>query len=234
MHTKKIGGDEIAFQRRVAEMRSKLLIEKKHGFILQNEKNLFFTNAKNIVFLNQIYVEAAARINMHEDFDLRSFDALCHCLDFKAQIPISEHAAVRSKVTSLQYEALCTWLLQVSKDLIDPDYDTSGVKDPGCSASKPKSSRERFAYYQKLCKAEIWKQNNNELFMKLKGIAHFFMERISHECEARFEKICSDSQGTRLSALKSWPAENIRSAESQAVPAPNVPHLTGTSNLNQW
>jgi hypothetical protein len=235
MHTKKIDNDEISFQRRVAEMRSKLLIEKKHGFILQNERAPFFTNNKKIVFLNRVYVEAATRIDMHADFDLRSFDALCHCLDFRDLVPVSENVATMRDVSSLQYGALCKWLLQVSKELIDPDHETLGEQDSVFGVSKPQSSRARFAYFEKVCKAQIWKQNHDELFVTLKDIAHSFMEIISLQCEARFQQICKESQGGKLLALKSWPTEVERCKDptSQAAPNANDTNLPGTTNSSQ-
>jgi hypothetical protein len=194
--------EAITLRMKISEIRSKLLIERKNGFILQNERVPFLTKTK-FVFINTGYVEAAARIEMNIDFEVRHFDAFCHCFESDTVGMLSERVLMNN-VSTPQYNALCLWLLNICKELIDPN--SSGKYTTDYSDSTPKNSRERFAYFEKISKAQIWKNYDGKLFKEVKGIANEFMERISLECDARYEKICHEAKGYELMSLPSWPS----------------------------
>ncbi len=194
--------DRIALQTKVSEIRSKLFIDKKHGFILQNERTPFLKR-KNLVFMNNLYVEAAARIDMKIDFDIRHFDAFCHCFESDI-VSLQSEKVLMNYVSSPQYEALCSWLLTICKELIDPN---AGINDLGNSYQKHKTSRELYQYFAKICTAQIWKNNQGKLFTELKIIANEFMEQISQKCDARYEQICHETRGSELISLLSWPTQ---------------------------
>ena len=210
--------DAIILRMKVSEIRSKLLIGRKNGFILQNERVPFLTKTK-FVFMNLVYIEAAANIELKKSFDLRHFDAFCHCFESDTARLLSEKVLM-SNISSPQYEALCSWLLQICKDLIDPNAGTGNNPSSDGFASAPKNSRERYAYFEKICTAQIWKNDDGKLFKELKLIANQFMESISQECDARFESIRKETRGSDLVSLPSWPLQPAHSdSDPRTAPA---------------
>ena len=69
--------------------------------------------------IRRAYMEAAARLALWTDFDIRLFDAFCVCLLGEDELTErSGPGLVHSK--SLQKRFLFEWLLALSAQLIDP------------------------------------------------------------------------------------------------------------------
>ena len=151
------------------------------------------------------YIEAAAKIELHQDFDVLHFDALCNCLEFEGKP--AARLNIMAEVASPQYDALCNWLLAVCKDLIDPSYEVP------CRDGRTQTSRERFAFVLKVCKAQIWKSRDGMLFQRLKDTAQRFMDIIAGDCDARYDGILCEPGGSDLIALQSWPLPEKESSE---------------------
>ena len=190
---------------KIAEIRSRLKIERRDGYILQNEYVPLFADMQSIVFINRSYIEAAAKIELHQDFDVLHFDALCNCLEFEGKP--AARLNIMAEVASPQYDALCNWLLAVCKDLIDPSYEVP------CRDGRTQTSRERFAFVLKVCKAQIWKSRDGMLFQRLKDTAQRFMDIIAGDCDARYDGILCEPGGSDLIALQSWPLPEKESSE---------------------
>jgi hypothetical protein len=185
---------------KIAEIRSRLRIQRRDGYILQNEHVPLFANMKSKVFINKSYIEAAAKIELHQDFDVLHFDALCNCLEFEGGP--AARLDIIAGVSSPQYDALCTWLLEVCRDLINPSYEAP-VNE--CRDGRAQTSRERFSFVLKICKAQIWKSGDGVLFQRLKDIARMFMEVIADKCDERYDAMVREPGGVDLIALRSWP-----------------------------
>ena len=200
--------DEKELDSAVTAFRARLRINKVDGFVLHTERVSLLADTKFLVFINKSYVEAAARIALSEDFNLLHFDALCNCLECHSS-NIGVGTGNGGKYGSPQYEALCAWILEVCKALIDPGLENQ-AKDP-----KRKPALERFAYFEKICGAQIWKSRHQELFERLKGAAGGFMNQIAHMCNERYGQVLQQPGGVNLAGLPSWPAV----AEGQDVRA---------------
>jgi hypothetical protein len=182
----------------VTTLRAQLKIRKVDGFVLHTERVLFLVDTKDLVFINKSYLEAAASIALSLEFNLLHFDALCNCLEcHTSQFGLEIGIADGSK--NPQYNALCDWMLEVCKALIDPGLEVQ----PGNLKRTP--ARERFAYFEKVCRAQIWKSHHGELFERLKGVARGFMDQIAKMCDERFEQIVKEPEGSKLAVLPSWP-----------------------------
>jgi hypothetical protein len=201
--------EEKELETAVSALRVRLKMRKVDGFVLHTERVSFLVDTRDLVFVHRSYLESAARIALSEDFNLLHFDALCNCLecytnDFGLEI------GVAGKTESAQFKALCDWILEVCKALIDPGLEGSG--QTGNPHRLP--ARERFAYFEKVCAAQIWKGRHGELFERLKDIARGFMDQISNMCNERYEQIVHEPEGRNLSDLPSWPA----AGEEQEAP----------------
>lgn len=122
----------------MAELRERLQIRSQDGFYLSTERLPSWrrrasagVGAGDLCVLRRGYVEAAARLDLWLDFDVRAFDALCVCLQGEPQpapaiapgdgfgrTPSSASSA--AVLRSPQYCRLCEWLLELSARLLDP------------------------------------------------------------------------------------------------------------------
>jgi hypothetical protein len=117
---------------------------------------------------------------MFQDFDVHQFDAFCICLCCSTSVKEIE------KGTSVPpaYSILCDWLLDICKALIKPAVPSS--EESKCSISEGDRKRsgisvgdrqctlgnkERFIYFQRVCKARVWSDMGGTLFQRLKMIA---------------------------------------------------------------
>ncbi len=93
-------------------LRSRLGIELRDGYALNTEP------AGRCVVLQRGYMEAAARLDLLQDFDVHQLDAFCLCLEC-GRIPMAHSSGEGSmKSTSpgnvSPYDRACDWILQVS------------------------------------------------------------------------------------------------------------------------
>jgi hypothetical protein len=190
----------------MSTLRVRLKIGKADGFVLHTERVSFLADTKFLVFINKSYLEAAARIALSDDFNLLHFDALCNTLECHNSNSKAERGSGSGKDASAQYEALCDWILEVCKALIDPGLEIQ-PEDP-----KRKPARERFAYFERVCAAQIWKSRHAGLFERLKGVAGSFMDQIAQMCNERFRQIVQEPGGSSLVGLQSWPASDGQEA----------------------
>ena len=78
--TKVRSEDEISFENCLRQLRRKLKLTHEDGFVLSNEKPIFFPrfySSRKLVVIPKRYMEAAVRLWRLEEFDLGAFDALC-------------------------------------------------------------------------------------------------------------------------------------------------------------
>jgi hypothetical protein len=216
--SKRKSDDEKELDATVASLRARLKINKADGFVLNTERISPLADTKFMVFINKTYVEAAARIALSDDFNIRHFDALCNCLECDVQ----EETGGDRKGGS-QYEALCDWILEVCKDLIDPDLE----------GPKRKPARERFAYFEEVCAAQIWKSRDGQLFERLKSVAGGFMGQIARMCDERFGRICREEGGSELVGLQSWPGADQEEIAAGSGPYPEYFNASTPATLRR-
>jgi hypothetical protein len=114
---------------KVAELRAELRIQRADGYLVGGERPSMWARREPVGYLRKGYVEAAAKLGMWEDFDVKSVDALCvsllgdefsesNALDqaFSVTAPLAEQRQLSKEA----YGRLCEWLLQLSDSLLDP------------------------------------------------------------------------------------------------------------------
>ena len=194
------------------ELRNRLSIRKQDGFALTSESAPFWRRRNKTVFMLSGEIEAAARLAMHTDFDVRAFDAFCHCVEY-SPCTLSRDSPLLAKQESPQYQALCQWLLDICRELIEPPMlhceafrtlSISGLSGEdlengggflGCSTT----ARERFIFFKNsVLKARIWKDNGQILFQKLKLVATEYMDKIAPLCDSRFQVLCREPGAREL------------------------------------
>jgi hypothetical protein len=93
-----------------------LHIQPGDGYIVGNERAASWLRGPAIV-IRRPYMDAAARLAMWMDFDVRLFDGFCVCV-------LGEHdfivPPVRASGHSLQKECLHEWILSLGAELINP------------------------------------------------------------------------------------------------------------------
>ena len=169
------------------------------------------------VFILNGEIEAAARLAMHIDFDLRAFDAFCHCIEY-SPYTLQRDSPAPTKEGSPQYEALCDWLLGVCRELIEPPMlqarhkslrrasastfsgdDSLDIESGGAGSGYGAGARERFAFFrQRVLKARIWQDRGQTLFRRLRLAATQYMDQIEPMCDARYQVLCSEPGAMEL------------------------------------
>jgi hypothetical protein len=181
--------EETILQMRVEEIRKKLHLTVKDGFLLSSERPSFWNRRTDIVFLRKSHLESVARFSMFQDFDVMLFDAFCLSLD-------SCNGQNR-----LQYSALCNWILEISEILIKPDSEIeNGAAKPG--QTRTLQAGERFRYFtKKVCRTRIWR-DDPDLFADLKKNAAVMMAKIVDQCDQRYSDLCKEPGGDQLIAFE--------------------------------
>jgi hypothetical protein len=155
--------DEIALAAGIAELRKKLHIRRRNGFVLSSDKVPFWLQRYRFVQIPRIHVEAAVRLELRQDFDVGLFDALCILLRAGQDRPLVHPAPVAKSATTsnrrsdggsnLQWSALEDWLLGISADLLRSGITLERVGDnnlqyklreQGCDLEE----RERFVFFR--------------------------------------------------------------------------------------
>ena len=162
-------------------------------------------------------MDAAARLSLMLDFDVKSFDAFCHCLEYSSLLLQRSDHSRHGASEAPQYRALCDWILEVCKKLVEPAI----LKQQSSTASNLKSAttetgvdrpppleddeelasgaRGRFVFFrQKVARARIWTDHDRKLWRRLKSIAMSYMMKVSPICDARFEALCKEAGAEEL------------------------------------
>ena len=176
---------------KVTEIRRALKITWKDGYAVGSEGQTLFRR-RVYIYLSRAQIEAAANLEMMQDFDVSQFDALCLCL-------------ADGSPDSQRSDLLALWLLRCCKFLLKPD-----IPDQYCSVTHRKlsmkqlihrasfSAPERFRYFEdKVIKARIW-TDNKDLFSRLKLIAKNYMDKLSALCHLRYEELQQERKGEEL------------------------------------
>jgi hypothetical protein len=159
--------EEIALAAGIAELRNKLHIRRRDGFVLSSDKVPFWLHRYHFVQIPRSHMEAAVRLELQQDFDVGLFDALCILLRDGQDRPLVHRApsteekpasSTRTDGTSeggstVQWAALEDWLLGISADLLRSGITLERVGDKslqyklreqGCDLEE----RERFVFFR--------------------------------------------------------------------------------------
>ena len=200
----------------IIQLRNRLGIRRQDGFVLTSERAPLWQRRDRTVFILSAEIEAAARLALMMSFDVRNFDAFCHCIEYSAMTLQWENPAP-SKTASLQYIALCDWLIDLCQRLIEPpvlkkynrkasslcsfsqstvftaasqEEDSSNMIDLDSEICNKEGARERFLFFRQLVlRARIWQDHEQTLFLRLKEVASEYMDKIAPMCDARFDRL---------------------------------------------
>ena len=177
---KRESAEERELRLEVKYLRERLRLGKRDGFFLSYEGGPLWRRRERTVFLLRNEVEAAARLSLLREFDLRSFDAFCHCLEYSVFILERSVPDRGAAASAAQYVALCEWLLEVACFLIEPSI----LKEANASAAvsgmagsalvraegevwtedsedDERVSRARFRYFKtRVAAARIWVEHD--------------------------------------------------------------------------
>jgi hypothetical protein len=193
--------EERELRQKMAELRTRLKISKKDGYVLSKEGGSMWR--QDYFIMQSSYLEAAARLALSRDFEVNQFDAFCLCVECGGSMdddgPDSAYAAVLD------------WLLEVSTELIRPEMPVVNSKAVGDGGTRPGNGcrlrvEERFPYFtSKVCKARIWEDDGGLLFERLRVVARNLMDEIALLCDERFESLCVQPGGASLTAFFATP-----------------------------
>ncbi len=200
--------EEMLVSSKVKELRTTLKLKKEEGFLIPPEDLSYFQSRKKITFLAKRDLQAAARLTLLKDFEIRHFDSLCICVE---NLQFSDNGE-RFSEEPVQYTRLCEWLLDIATRLIAIDV-TNSCTTSTTIPDMDEDCSKRFKYLVgKVCKAQIWSSNNNRLFLQLKQIAQQHMSRISSLCEARCAVLLDGPEGERLRNFQ-WSCPGLEQEE---------------------
>jgi hypothetical protein len=184
---RQLSQEERQLREEIAALRLRLGITLTQGFPLSSEHSLALNWAwrrrEQHTIVQHSYIEAAARLSLFLDFDIHKFDAFCLCLqcsganNYRMGDALDDYPAV--------YRALCTWLLDISQQLIRPTISAVNLKGTEIQLSpeflpEPKiccslSDELRFPYFLKMVsKCRIWSESGGVLFKELKKLAQVY------------------------------------------------------------
>ena len=231
----------------MAELRERLHIRRQDGFLLSSETLPLLWRREETVFILKREIEAAARLASHEDFDVKSFDAFCHCLEYSDFILHRKPSGSATKPSALQtcqqFDALCDWLLDTCRELLEPPLVAHQRQAAAAVGARPGGNtgkfadagrelwddsgldaRERFRFLRsRVLRARIWADRGQNMFRRLQAIACEFMDKIAPLCDARFEALCAEPGGPELLAFG---LEAVGLAAAAGLSAPTASKAT--------
>ena len=118
----------------------------RNGFVLSSEPVPWSWRQRDIVHVQKSNVEAAARLALYQDFDVKQLNAFCLCIEGERRVrqaPGDGSFAFRRSSGSVEsagepYELFCDLILEVSTELIRPDVCKGGGGGGGDAAQIPR------------------------------------------------------------------------------------------------
>ena len=206
--------EERELRLKVKEMRARLCIQRRDGYILSSEAAPLWGGAYSV--LQAGHVESAARLALFRDFDVHQFDAFCLYVETGNSVGGGFGFSFSAKAferNNRAYSAVCGWLLDIATQLIRPELpaDVQGATTPPpAAAACPLRVEDRFSYLtRKVCRARIWDDEGGALFERLQCAATSFMLDIGRLCDERFERLRTEPGG---GALVAWSAASLPAA----------------------
>ena len=105
----------------------------RNGFVLSSEPVPWSWRQRDIVHVQKSNVEAAARLALYQDFDVKQLNAFCLCIEGERRVrqaPGDGSFAFRRRGSvegaGEPYELFCDLILEVSTELIRPDVCKGG------------------------------------------------------------------------------------------------------------
>ena len=204
--------DEKVIKRTARQLRAKLKIRQKDGFILSSERAPLWRRQVSFTVIQTTHMEAAARFSrLRDDFDIKHLDNFCLCLQ-----------------NSGRDNELREWLLGQCFTLLDPNDTTTltnakrlqelsgefnlqlfmrktfggrvADQDKVFGAEQRDWTQEiRFIYF----KTRIWPlsvlwEGNQDIFYELQRIAGTFMQDLGGQCTARYLELMGEPKGKEL------------------------------------
>ena len=181
----------------IAALRRRLGLCKRDGFYLSYEAGPLWRRRDRTVFILRNEMEAAARLSLLQEFDTKSFDAFCHCLEYSGFV-LHRGEGEQEGSSPPQYQALCDWLLEICRTLIEPAIlkRRRGCQGPAAGdddleagpeeEDEQGAARRRFAFFKRrVALARVWVDRNKQLWRRLKRVAMDYMDEIAPICDAR-------------------------------------------------
>ena len=173
----------------------------RDGYMLSSER--LWLRRRSTIIVQAMHMEAAARLALfREDFDVKHVDAFCLSL-----------------LGTDVFRVVCDWILNLCRELLDPREaevmrKQSTVKRLSLSLVnrvshygdgdlwlQASSQDARFAYFRsKLCKLQIWREDDCALLDELKAVVDEFMSKIGQLCTVRFKQLLAEPQSGCLKA----------------------------------
>jgi len=152
-------------------------------------------------------MEAAAQLSLTQDFDVKSFDAFCQCIEYSRfvfhsiEYPnfVLSRGAGQPMTPPPQYDALCDWLLEVSRNLIEPDIlkrlrdcerppAENDLESEMLESERLVGAKQLFEYFkQRVALVRLWLDHDRRLWQELKRVAMEYTAEMALLFDARFE-----------------------------------------------
>ena len=192
------------------ELRQRLGISLQHKFALSTEQIPIWCKQSSFTILQAEHFNAAVRLDcLREDFDIKHIDGFCMAL----------------RGTS-SYDRICDWILEICQCLLNPSEQKQKVRKASSSGwvllrttsnqirdesthgtywIQNSTQDERFEYFRnKLGRLQIMRENNNDVFERVKEIVDECMIRIGNLYIGRFVQLVSEAKGHELRCYVSW------------------------------
>jgi hypothetical protein len=181
--------EDKVFRLKISELRVLFHTSPSDGFFFNSERLPLGTRRESVNFLHKSWFEAAVRLGLLQDFEIRHFDSLSTSLE--------GHAA--------QNDALSTWVLEIATFLIRPSVVTNNSEESFGGGLSNLTLHERFDFFlTKVSKCQIWTNGGGALFGQLKSIAQELMKEVVMLCEIRTEELRMEPRGKELFSLKTY------------------------------
>ena len=181
--------DEKALRLKISELRALFNTTQSDGFFFSSERLPLGTRRECVNFLHKSWFDAAARLGLLQDFEVRHFDSLSTCLEgYK-----------------VQYDALSSWILDIATFLIRPNISIHNSGEMFGGGLSNLTLHQRFDFFlTKVNKCHIWTNDRGELFGRLKSVAQELMKEVVTLCDLRIEELRMEPKGEELFSLKTY------------------------------
>lgn len=200
-----------ALRRAIDVLRRRLGIRARNRFLVGAERPPLYLRASRMRTLPLEAMEAAGRLALRQEYHVGHFDLFWLIVrqDVGSSQTINWTSTTKklSPDDSPRYKALRQWLLEIGESLITPDLNDADVRKMNRVRSKRgdlKSGHKetqglRFRYFlQYVSRAQAWRENDGELFVRLQLVAEKYMEKLAGLCDARFTELSVSPRGMDL------------------------------------